>query len=539
VPLSEAADFAINRAPLTAVGPTFGIGGAAYLKPWFDVYRRQARDGHVTLTAGDAVGATPPISNFFGDKPTIELMNKMGFKLDGLGNHNFDRGHEYLRNELIPLASFPYLSANVVDAAGRTPPEWSPRKVFWFGRKPNRFRVGFVGFTNPDAPNLVKPGSFGPFQVTDPVAAVNKHAAALRARGVKVIVAMGHMGATGGTQLRPEPYFALVAPTGPGIEAADQFRRVQQIILDHEDFQVISRRPNGALLTQNRSKGIRFTRVRIVIDAIRKNVVYATADFHKPWNIGVTPDPEIQRRIDELNAQLRPILSRVVGNSDVAVPRADACGQSAGRTCESRVGNVVTDAMRTTYGTDFAITNSGGLRDALTCPTTDSPDDFCPAFTPPPYPITRGQVLSVLPFGNVVVTLTINGAELKTMLENGVSRMPAADGRFPQVSGLCFTYNINAPVGSRVTSVVRQNPDGTCSATPVDLTAASSYTLATNDFTATGGDFYPNFSGRFATRELMDEVVADYIEARGTIQPRIQGRIVCTGTGCPTVTLLP
>ena len=60
-------------------------------------------------------------------------------------------------------------------------------------------------------------------------------------------------------------------------------------------------------------------------------------------------------------------------------------------------------------------------------------------------------MLAVLPFGNVVFTVNINGAELKTMLENGVSPMPAANGRFPQVSGLCFTYDISAPAGSRVT----------------------------------------------------------------------------------------
>src|SRR6185312_14257045 len=85
---------------------------------------------------------------------------------------------------------------------------------------------------------------------------------------------------------------------------------------------------------------------------------------------------------------------------------------------------VTTDAMQARYssiGVQFAITNSGGLRADLTCPTTDLSGDFCPAFTPPPYPITRGQSLGVLPFGNIVVTLDVNGAELKTMLENGVS----------------------------------------------------------------------------------------------------------------------
>ena len=73
-------------------------------------------------------------------------------------------------------------------------------------------------------------------------------------------------------------------------------------------------------------------------------------------------------------------------------------------------------------------------------------------YTPPPYPITRGPVLSVLPFGNVVFTVNVNGAELKTMLENGVSLMPSDEGRFPQVSGLCFTYDISAPAGSRVSA---------------------------------------------------------------------------------------
>ncbi len=73
--------------------------------------------------------------------------------------------------------------------------------------------------------------------------------------------------------------------------------------------------------------------------------------------------------------------------------------------------------MRATYGTDFAITNAGGLRADLTCPETDLPTDFCPSFTPPLFPITDGQVLTVLPFGNFAVTLELNGAELKTMLE--------------------------------------------------------------------------------------------------------------------------
>src|SRR5262249_24371385 len=86
IPLSETAD---NVSGSGASNPTFGIGGAAFLKPWLDAYRAEATNGSITVAAGDSVGATPPISAFFGDKPTIELMNAMGFSADGLGNHNF------------------------------------------------------------------------------------------------------------------------------------------------------------------------------------------------------------------------------------------------------------------------------------------------------------------------------------------------------------------------------------------------------------------------------------------------------------------
>jgi 2',3'-cyclic-nucleotide 2'-phosphodiesterase (5'-nucleotidase family)/predicted AlkP superfamily phosphohydrolase/phosphomutase len=538
VPLAETADTLSGGG---ASNPSFTIGGSAFLKPWFDAYRVENPGATVTLTAGDAVGATPPISAFFGDKPTIELMNMMGFDLDGLGNHNFDRGQEYLRNELIPLAEFKYVSANVLDpATDDTPEEWSKSRVFDF----NGFKVGFVGFTNEDAPTLVFPGSFDPFVVTNPLAAVNQRASQLRQQaGMAAVVAIGHLGATAGS---------LTAPTGPLIDLADGSQDVDAVIGDHTDFQVLTTRPNGVLVVENRSKGLRFTRVTLIVDADSDTVVYKTADFHKPWTIGVTPDPAIQARINELNAELAPILGTVIGSATKFVPRADQCGRPDGRLCESLVGNVTTDAMRTTYapiGVQFAITNAGGLRADLTCPTADNPDDFCPAYTPPPFPITRGQVLAVLPFGNVVATLTVNGAELKTMLENGVSQMPAANGRFPQVSGLCFTYDIALPAGSRVTSAVTADGSGNCTVTPVNLTAAASYEIATNDFVASGGDFYPNFSSRMTTQETMDQVLADYVAANSPLSPVVKafpnGRINCadsngaTAPNCPTLTASP
>jgi 2',3'-cyclic-nucleotide 2'-phosphodiesterase (5'-nucleotidase family) len=524
IPLTEAAD---------TVGPVFNIGGSAFLKPWFDVYRKEARNGSLTLTGGDSFGgATPPISNAFDDKPTPPIMSLMGVDAEAVGNHQFDRGEQFLRNELIPLADFPILSANVVFPNGTTPPEWSPSAEFTFGG----VRIGVVGFTTEDTPELLFPGRLGPFEVRTPLPLINAEAAKLRhrwKRPVDAVIALGHEGANAGS---------LQTATGPLMDIADGTSNVDVVIGDHNDIQVLSYRPNGVLVTENRGKGIRFTRIRIVVDKNRDEVVYKTADFHRPWNIGVTPDPTIQARIDKLNADLAPIFGAKIGDSTRAIPRADSCGNANGRRCESLVGNTVTDALRLTYAKDFAITNSGGLRADLTCPTSDNPNDFCPAFTPPPFPITRGQNFGVLPFGNIVVTLSVNGAELKTMLENGVSIMPAENGRFPQVSGLCFTYNVEAPAGSRVTGAVRQVA-GACTGAPIDLTAGGGpYSILENDFMANGGDGYPNFASRMATLDIMEEVLADYISANTPISPAIQGRIVCTdptpgaGNDCPAIT---
>ncbi len=113
--------------------------------------------------------------------------------------------------------------------------------------------------------------------------------------------------------------------------------------------------------------------------------------------------------------------------------------------------------------------------------------------------------------------------------------MPGADGRFPQVSGLCFTYDITRPAGSRVVSAVRANADGSCGTTPISFAADARYTIAENDFMASGGDGYPVVISRATTRSLMDEVVAGYIAARTPISPAIQRRITCVGAGCPTV----
>jgi 2',3'-cyclic-nucleotide 2'-phosphodiesterase (5'-nucleotidase family) len=507
--------------------PISGVGGAAFLKTYLD-QARAANPNTFTFMAGDSFGATPPISSFFQDEPAVRAMNMMGLTADTLGNHNFDRGIAHLQ-QMVDLADFDFLSANLRNVEDNLTGV-EKMKLYNGGG----IKVAVIGITNEEAPTLVSPGAFGTIEITDSVAAANRTAAIARRAGAQVVVILTHKGIRG--------FDASGDAFGELIDFADgvDSNLIDVVVGDHTNFTYSAVHQGRILAVENLSKGVQFAKIQLTVDR-QAGVIDKSVAFTTPTNAGVTPDPQISAFIDDLNAQLAPILGTVIGESNRAIPRSDQCGRADGRLCESLIGNLVTDALRTTYGTDFAITNSGGLRAELTCPGAGAAG-FCPSgITPPPFPITRGSVLGVLPFGNVSVTGTVTGAEIKAFLENGVSRMPAADGRFPQVSGLCFTYEITAPAGSRVTSIVAQAADGSCTGPAV--VAGDSYTLATNDFMAAGGDGYPVIISRVTSRNIMDQDAADYVAANSPLDPSIQGRIACTdpnGAGvapdCPVIT---
>lgn len=486
------------------------VGGAPVLKAYFRQAER-ANPNTLTFMAGDSVGATPPISSAFADEPAIQAMNMLGVDADTLGNHNFDAGVERARRH-IELASFPFVSANL-SGLERELPGAAPWRMLHAGD----VRVAVIGITNEEAPTLVAPGALGSMQVTDGVAAANRAAKQARKAGADATVVLTHKGIRGMTP-DGRAFGELIDFT----EAVDG-KLVDVVVGDHTDFQY-SGTHGGVLAVENRSKGLSFASITMAVDR-KKGVLSKGVQFRTPLASGVTPDAELQRYVDDLNTRLRPILGRVIGDSAVQVLRTDACGNTASRLCESLVGNTVTDALRETYGTQLALTNSGGLRAALTCPAAGT-GGFCPESSATPFPITRGSVLGVLPFGNVSATGTLSGEEVKAFLEHGLSSLPGANGRFPQVSGLCVAYDIAAPAGSRVTRMVLQAADGSCTGAPI--TSGTTYSVTTNDFTASGGDGYPNVLAKFTTRGIMDADVASWIEGKGTIRPSIQGRIACT-----------
>ena len=517
----------------------------------------------LTLTAGDDFGATPALVNSFDETPSVLAQRMMGIQVGTFGNHNFDRGTAFLQTKVDQAAAptdadhpgqpYSYIASNLKNLSDNLSGV-DPIKYFNVGGA----KIAVIGIVNEEAPTLVFPGNFGTIIPTDGVAAANKWAKVARTAGANAVLVITHKGVRG---------FTNGEPFGELIDFATQVHGVDVIFGDHTDIQW-SGTINGALVHENRSFGYTYAKTFLTVQPGKDGVVLGkSVSFVSPDPGGTLSsnntscgalafcDQAIVDMLVPFRTALAPIFGVQVGESTKQMPRADQCGGSTGRLCESLVGDTIADALRQTYGTDFGLTNSGGIRANMTCPTTDSGTDFCPAsLYPIPnganlYPITRGQVNTVLPFGNVSSTLTVNGAELKSMLERGVSAMPGADGRYPQISGFCFSYDIQQAAGSRVSGAVWGNPDGTCSADPVDLTSGSSYTLATNNFTASGGDGYPDFSSRITTFDIMDVDVSQWLSAHDPVAPFVlgapDGRINCTDSdlvtapACPTLTTSP
>jgi 5'-nucleotidase len=503
IQLLSVSDWHAQLDPLSVTG-IGDVGGAAVLSSYWQA-DRAANPNSLTLTAGDAYGAAPPLSSFFEEETAVRAMNLMGFNVDTLGNHNFDRGVGHLQR-MIDLAEFSYVSANLANVDENLRGV-KPFEIFDVGG----VKVAVIGVTNPEAPTLVFPGNFGTIEVTDPVAAANKARAAAKQAGAQVFVAITHMGIEGSDPVTG-------APVGRLIDFASNVGGFDIIFGDHTDVQ-FNTIINNALVVENRSKGLSYAKTNLTVDPQNGRVIDRSVEFVTPRSNAVTPDPTIVGMLNPYRSQLAAAFDAKIAVATGVFPR----GGNVERVREVALGNIVADSMRLRYGTQLAFTNGGGLRASL--PSSYLPVDrtlrrTTPGYAAgPPYDLVVGDVFTVLPFGNSVVTRMVTGAQLHVALEHSVAMLPSANGRFAQISGFKFTYDLSRAPGSRVVSVTLD--DGT----PI-LADATTYTLATNDFVNAGGDGYTMLAdGQGTTREVMADVLLNYIRERGTITPTIDGRI--------------
>jgi 2',3'-cyclic-nucleotide 2'-phosphodiesterase (5'-nucleotidase family) len=484
---------------------TVSVGGAAQLATLFDEEAKALPGPTALLAAGDNVGASPPISALLQDTPTIDVENAWGLDATSFGNHEFDYGvPRILMHEA--RAKFPFLSANIVSADTGREPDWiKPSYVL----QVNGVRVGVIGATVKNTPELVAAGNTAGLLFLDEADRIKRESDNLRRQGVDVQVVVIHEGSAAGTNtVGATPGTPWTGPIND-IVGKLQESEVDLVIAGHTHRianTVVGRIP----VVEGVNAGGSYSVAQLLVK--NGDVAWVGGATRVAKNLGVPQRADVKAIVDKANADTLPVRSEVIGTQTADIRR------DPGRLKESAMGNLVADAMRAKYpDVDAAITNSGGLReDFLFAPL--------PTGTEGPGQITWGEAFAVLPFGNFAVVETLTGAQLFAAFENGL-KPPCGDvaggtGRTPQFSGLKVTYHCNGTVPV-VDSILRGG-------TPVGPT--DPIRIVTNDFMYTGGDGYTAFAGGTNVEQHPDvpllNVLIDYIKANSPISPVVDGRRV-------------
>ena len=462
-----------------AIEGTSANAGTALLTTAFAAERAK-NPATFTISAGDNIGAAPPISSQFEELPTIESMNLMKFDVSGFGNHEHDRNIAHVQ-KVIGASDFQWVASNYSTLEPLKSGAKAAKTYHVIDR--GGVKVGFVAANTEDTKEQIFPGNLtfgGKDLVISPDATgINSAIKAAKAEGADFVVAILHQGWQENRDGEAK---------GRLIDLAKQIKGAAVVFGGHSHQTYSSALAgnnfiNGPLIAMTRNAGQEYNRVNVCLDGSRR-VRGAMVDVVTRANIAtLTPNADgaalVKKYKDQLNAKLDVKIGQVNGIfPQGGTPQVQRAGEAA-------LGNFTTDAMRKKYGTDFAYINGGGIRDkfpAATYVPADKTYNRPGTDKVPPYDVTLGDALAVYPFGNTVGVSVVTGENLWKALENGVSNWPG-DGRFPQISGFKFTFDTSKAVGSRVQSVTKL--DGTAIAKD-----AKEYTIAVPDFMIYGGDGY-------------------------------------------------
>jgi 5'-nucleotidase len=514
-------------------------GGAAYLAAAIQ-HHKKLNPLNAVVSAGDMIGATPLISALFLDEPTIEAVNAMGIDFNAVGNHEFDKGTpELMRmrrggcekftrlepcqvNRQFPGANFEFLAANVKKSDHETLFPAYGIKTFKQGNQV--IKVGFVGMTLKNTPNLVIPEGVKGLKFEDEAATANALVPLLKAQGVSALVLVVHEGGViqGGPNDASCP--GLSGDIVPILNKLDTSFDVVVSGHTHRAYACDYKRinPNKPfLLTSAGQYGTFLTHIQLSIDPVSKtvqnktasNVIVQSEAFVNASGVQVQPSSalpffgkqmDVEKIVNVYRKASEVQVLKEVGRLSTSITR------NASPSGESGLGNLIADAQWSSTASaergrsDFALMNPGGVRADILIQQGGGTVNF-------------GQLFKVQPFGNTLVVKRMTGQQVKDLLEHQFENPDRPKVLFPSES-LRYEVDRRQPKGQRVLNIqIGQKP----------LDLARAYNVTMNSFLASGGDGFWHFNQAptLSGGELDVDALSDYVQKRPGLKPAPTDRI--------------
>ncbi|WP_077310476.1 bifunctional metallophosphatase/5'-nucleotidase [Terribacillus halophilus] len=475
------------------------------------------------LNAGDVFSGTLYFNKFQG-QADLALLNMMNIDAMTFGNHEFDlgsseNGHQSL-SAFIEKANFPFISANV-DFSGDPFVGNKVSNIFaedaqdsnvydGIVKEVNGEKIGIFGLTTEETLETSSPVNA---QITNYAAEAERAVKTFEDIGIDKVIALTHLG------------YDSNPAVGNDLMLAEQVDGIDVIVGGHshtklEQPTVVNTDENGApkdptVIVQGYQYAQNLGELHVEFNEQGQVV---SSEGHLIDVEGKTADPEASQVLASYKAEVDEMSNQETGavaQKPLTNPRLSDSNVSV-RANETALGNLITDAMLVKAQekmpeVSIAIQNGGGIRAAI--------DQG---------PITVGEVITVLPFGNDPAVVKLSGDEIKQILEYSVRLAPEESGGFLQVAGMKFSYDSTKEAGSRIVSMQVKNGD-----VYTDIQPNQTYLVTTNNFTAKGGDGYDVFANAYAEGRVQDlgeidwEQFRDYMveDLNGVVDPVIEGRI--------------
>ena len=440
----------------------------------------------LTVHAGDTISPSL-MSGFDQGAHIIDLFNMTPLDVFVPGNHEFDFGPAVFLKRMGELKARP-LAANLRDPSGKPIAGIVDTQIFSFGP----VKLGVIGLTEDHSAVTSRPG---PMKFADSLTTAEAMAAKLRKEGADLIVLVAHAGRD-----QDEELFSS---------------GVADVILSGHDHDLYMRYNEKTAIVEAGEDGMAVAVIDLDV-AIEdkgngKKKVRWWPRFRFVDTADAKPDTQVAARVANYSAKLSVELDVPVGKTLTELDSRNASVRGG----EAAIGNLFADALRDGTHADAALLNGGGFRGGKIYAAGTA--------------LTRKDVLTELPFLNKAYVLRIRGAMLVKALEQGFVGAENEVGRFPQVSGLKVRADITRKEGNRIVSVEVAGKK---------LDPKRFYKLVTNDYLARGGDGYEALKSADVLvgdtdADLMSNLVIAYLKAKGSVSPKLEGRIVVARARAP------